>query len=524
MPENKPSDVRKENKEAYLLREYLTPEEQHQLDQLLWSPERAMTRYRTDPVAFCREVLKMDLAPYQQDVLTNLLNHSRCCFRGPHGAGKSTIAAAAVLWFLGVHEECKIITTASAWRQLTEYLWPEINKWAAKAEWWRIGVRLRPDKELFKLKIEIGRNRFATAVASNDPAKIEGAHSANILYVFDESKAIPPDVWDAAEGALGTPGAYALALSTPGESSGRFYDIQTEREKYSAWSVVVVNDEDAIRAGRMTKAWREQRKQEWGEDSVMYQRRVRGLFAEDSGDSLIRLVWVEKAQERWHELHRQVRELIEAGVSQAEAEERVWGALSDIGCDPAGSGIDKTGWAYLYGNYIRLVGRSNEGDLMQVADRLSDDMENTTAIAKIDSNGLGAGVYDRLRQKWRNKELRPMDQTMPIIGINVSTATKNRDRTGELMFNRLRDYLWWNLREKLEMGYKGELDIALPPDKDMEKDLVAYRWTTTATGKVVIESKEEVRKRLGRSTDTGDAVVLAFAPDSPPYKPMIGFI
>ncbi len=524
MPDQLPREVRQENKEAYLLREYLTDEELKLLDQLLWSPARAMERYRADPLAFCREVLKMHLAPYQEEVLTKLVTHTRCCFRGPHGVGKSTIAAAAILWFIAVHEECKVITTASAWRQLTEYLWPEVHKWAAKAEWWRVGLKLRSDKELLKLKLEIGSNRFAVAVASNDPAKIEGAHSEHILYVFDESKAIHPDVWDAAEGALGTPGAYALSLSTPGESVGRFYDIQTKRDKYAAWAVVVATDEDAIKSGRMTVEWREQRKQEWGEESVMYLRRVRGLFAEDAGDTLIRLAWVEKAQERWHELWRQVKELEEIGVSRAEAEQRIWGDISDIGCDPAGRGADKTGWAYRHGDYIKSVDRSNEGDLMIVADRLANDMEGTVAIGKIDSNGLGAGVFDRVRQKWKSKELRPEDQNCPVLGINVSNATKNRDKTGELMFNRLRDYLWWKVREKLEGSAKGEDNIALPPDDDLARDLVSYRWSTTSTGKVLIESKEEVKKRLGRSTDTGDAVVLAFAPEAPPYKPMIGFI
>jgi phage terminase large subunit len=527
MSNNTPRSQQELNRDAFLLREYLTDDEKALLDKALWSPKRALERYRTDPLAFCREVLKMSLAYYQEDVLTELVTHYRVCFRGPHGAGKSTIAAAAVLWFIAVHDECKIITTASAWRQLTEYLWPEIHKWAGRAEWWRIGLKIRNGKELMKLKLEIGEtgNRFATAVASNDPAKIEGAHSEKILYVFDESKAIINETWDAAEGALGTPGSYALSLSTPGDSIGRFYDIQTKREKYAAWSVVAVTDEDCIKAGRMTEAWRAQRALEWGTDSPMYMRRVQGKFAEDSGDTLIRLSWVEKAQERWHELWQRVDELVESGTrTRAEAEDDVWGALSDVGCDPARSGADKTGWAFRHGNYIKSIKRTDEADTTITGDILCGWMEDNTALGKVDVNGLGAGAFDYARRQWSDKKWRTQDVRCPVIAINVSNATKVRDKTGELTFNRLRDYIWWSLREKLEAAYKGLGDIALPPDDDLAKDLVAYKWTTTHTGKVLIESKDEVKKVLGRSTDTGDAVVLSFAPDAPPYKPMIGFV
>lgn len=521
-----PKAQRDQNRDAYLLREYLTDDEKRLLDQALWSPPRAVERYKKDPVAFCREVLKMTLTYYQEDVLNKLVAQNRVCFRGPHAAGKSTIAAASVLWFIAVHEECKIITTASAWRQLTIYLWPEIHKWANRAEWWRVGLRVRNGKELMKLKLEIGEsgNRFAEAVASNDPQKIEGAHSENILYVFDESKAIINDTWDAAEGALGTPGAYALSLSTPGDSIGRFYDIQTKREKYSAWAIVAVTDEDCIRAGRMTEEWRAQRKQEWGADSVMYMRRVQGKFAEDSGDTLIRLSWVEKAQDRWRELWGQVDDMVDAGVKRGEAEEAIWGSLSDVGCDPARTGADKTGWALRYGDYIKAVKRTDEADLTITGDILCEYMEDNTAVGKVDTNGLGAGAFDHARRKWTDKQWRTQDIRCPVISINVSNATKVRDKTGQLMFNRLRDYMWWSFRERLEAAYKGDGDIALPPDDDLAKDLIAYKWSMTHTGKVLIESKDEVKKVLGRSTDTGDAVVLAFAPDAPPYKPMIGFV
>jgi hypothetical protein len=521
MPNIQPREQRDLQREALDLRQYMTPEEQAELDKLLWLPEQERQRYRYDPPAFAREVLHMNLAPYQEEVLTKLIEQKRVSFRGPHGAGKSTIAAAAVLWFLGVFDECKVPTTASAWRQLIEFLWPEIHKWALKGDWWRIGIQMRPGKELMARRIAINANRVSFALSSNDEAKIEGAHSEAVLYVFDEAKTIPIGIWDAAEGALGTSEhAYALALSTPGDNSGRFWELQTKREKFPHWAVVYATLEACIKAGRIMKDWVEKLRISWGENSVMFKRRVLGQFAEDDGDSLIPLAWVEAAQERWYELNRQVKELMDEGVLYEEAEERVWGSLSHIGVDPARFGVDKTGWAFRYGRHIKEVERTDKEDTMETADRMVGHMQGNTAVAQVDTNGLGAGVYDRGHQLWKQKELRkPHEKKCPLVPINVSNATKARDKSGEMMFNRLRDWLWWNMRELLEAG-----EIALPPDDILAQDLTVSKWTTTSAGKVLVESKDEVRKRIDRSPDVGDAVIMAYAPDAPPYKPCIGFL
>ena len=81
--------------------------------------------YRRDIVAFVHDILGVaEIRPYQEQALSALLEHRRVCMRGPHGIGKTALEAWAVLWALAVHEEIKAPTTASAWRQLTEYLWP----------------------------------------------------------------------------------------------------------------------------------------------------------------------------------------------------------------------------------------------------------------------------------------------------------------------------------------------------------------------------------------------------------------
>ncbi len=528
MSNKPPKDRMEQHRLAYEARQYLTPDEQAEMDRLLWSVPRERERYRHNPPAFAREVLHMDLAPYQEEVLWKLHDKKRVAFRGPRGTGKSTIGAAAVLWFLSVFDECKVPTTAGSWRQLTAFLWPEIHKWALKADWWRVGFIVRPGKELLSQSLEINqdKNHAAFAIASSDEARIEGAHSVAVLMLFDEAKTITDSIWDSAEGGLGTgKEAYALALSTPGDNVGRFFDIFKKREKYKHWETVAATLEQAIASGRIEREWAEKMAIQWGTDSVMYKRHVLGNFAEDTGDTLISLGWIERAQERWYDRQRKVEELIESGIHRDTADELVWGALSCIGVDPARYGADKTGWAFRYGSAIRSVARTDKEDTMETADRTQEYMQGNTAVAKIDVNGLGAGVFDRLRQMWKRRELRtPHDKVLPLVPINSKNATKARDKSGELGFRSMRDYLWWNLREMLE-DENG--DIALPPETDEEntlvQDLLSPKWSPNS-GKIEIESKDDIKKRLGRSPDVGDAVVQAFAPDTAPYTPKVAFL
>jgi hypothetical protein len=106
------------------------------------------------------------------------------------------------------------------------------------------------------------------------------------------------------------------------------------------------------------------------------------------------------------------------------------------------------------------------------------------------------------------------EQHFDIEGFNASEGTKERDKSGEIGFVNKRAAAWWALRELLDPAGDGE--IALPPDDELTGDLTAPQWTVQSGGRILIESKDDIRKRLGRSTDAGDAVVMAFATPSRP--------
>lgn len=452
------------------------------------------TKYRNDPCAFVLECISWKQGqgptPYQLEIMQALVDRKRVSARGPHGLGKTTCASWIVWWFALTRdgEDWKVVTTASAWRQLSKFLFPEIHKWARRIKWDMVG-REAPNgrSELLQLSIKLQTGE-AFAVASDTPELIEGAHADCLLYVFDESKTIPGATFDAAEGAFSGAGgdttseAYAVAISTPGEPNGRFYEIQSRKPGYEDWWVRAVTLEETIAAGRVSTEWAEQRKKQWGADSAVYLNRVRGEFASSDEEGIIPLRWVEAAIERWHAW-------VEAGRP---------GVLKAVGVDVAWTGEDKTVLAPLYGE--RVIGELRyytKEDPMQTTGHVVGLLGTSRdAYAVVDVIGMGAGVVSRLAEQGRN-----------VVAFNASSGSQRKDRSGELGFTNKRSEAWWNLRELLDPTYRA--DLALPPDDMLIGDLTAPHYKVVSGGRIQVEAKIDIKKRLGRSTDPGDAVMQA---------------
>ncbi|MCK9597906.1 MAG: hypothetical protein M0R06_02625 [Sphaerochaeta sp.] len=455
--------------------------------------------YRDNPAGFVNDCILWKEGQgssfYQEEILSNLVSYRRESARGPHGLGKTALIAWAVLWFALTNDgdtDWKIPITASAWRQLTKFAMPEIRKWARKLNWQKIGREPFNERlELTQLSLKLSTGE-AFALASDNSALIEGAHASRILYIFDESKEIPAGTWDSAEGAFSTGDCYWLAVSTPGEPSGRFYEIQAKRPGYEDWHVRHVALEDAIEAGRIDKDWAEKRKRQWGEDSAVYQNRVKGEFASSEADGVIPLSWIEKANERWNEWND-----AKTSGHWPDESEYVELAFTSVGVDVARSGEDRTVLALRFERVISEIRDYHLEDTMETTGRVVGVLEKNGGKAIVDVIGIGAGVVDRLR------ELRKS-----CIPFNASEHTDFMDSSGELGFINCRSGAWWNLRELLDPDSGN--NIALPESDLLTGDLVAPHWQVQSGGKIQVEAKDDIKERIGRSTDFGDAVVMAF--------------
>jgi hypothetical protein len=463
-------------------------------------------QWLNDPIGWTRRFIRWDddggLTDYQEEIVGQLPRRKRVAVRGPHGLGKTGLASVTVLWFTITREQAgidwKVLTTASAWRHLTVYLWPEIHKWAARLDWEALARQpFNERSELLALTLK-QRHGAASAVASSKPELIEGAHADSLLYLIDEAKIVPDGVWDAIEGAFsggrmtGYPEALALAISTPGPPVGRFYQIHKKAPGLEDWWTRHVKVEEAIAAGRISTEWVEQRRRQWGGESALFANRVLGEFHATDEDSLIPLGWIEAAIERWRDWDDAGRPPLAVQTPRVR------------GVDVARSGSDSTIFAHRIGYLIAQLETYDSEDTMRTAARIGPqihvaDDERPHVAGVVDTIGIGAGVFDRLR------ELK-----LPVHPYTGSARTLYRDRTREYGFKNTRSGAYWHLRELLDPAYDSV--VMLPPDELMISDLTTPTWDieSGAPPKIVVEKKEDVVARLGRSPDRGDAVVMAF--------------
>jgi hypothetical protein len=461
----------------------------------------AVRRYWEDPAGWVAERIAFPEGrgptPYQNECLTALGRHHRATARGPHGLGKTSISAWVMCWFIETREaagvDWKVVTTAGSWSQLAHFLWPEFHKWermVRPATGWREG------SELLQMSVKL-RSGQAFAVASNRPELIEGAHADQLLYIYDEAKSILPATFDASEGAFAGAGvedrdAFAWAGSTPGPPVGRFADIHHRRSGYEDWWVRHVTLAESIAAGRISEAWADQRRRQWGEGSAIYQNRVLGEFAVEDAQSVIPIAWVEAAMDRWRAL--------DGGYAP----------FVNVGVDVARFGEDRTVLALRHGDAVTDLRVSHRQDTTVTAGDVAGILRaNPKGHAVVDVVGLGAGVVDMLREAGLN-----------VVAFNAAGRSQHLDRSGELAFANRRAAGWWNLREMLDPGF--DPTIALPPDEELLGDLVTPLYRVLSGGRIAVEGKDDIRKRLGRSTDKGDAVVQAYAlPEPEDYEGVV---
>jgi len=212
---------------------------------------------------------------------------------------------------------------------------------------------------------------------------------------------------------------------------------------------------------------------------------LHGLFSVSRRDAPAQVIpteWVKLAQKRWH---------------ATPPPERLY---TSVGLDPSRGGMDETVIAPKSGNYFWEllaypgIGVPNsDACVALVTEALGED--NFGARINVDVIGIGAAVFDTLRA---------LD--FDVAAVNYARRSRATDKSGQLTMRNVRAEAYWKLREALDPENGDEL--ALPPDDELIADLVAPTWSRSARG-ILVESKKDIRKRLGRSPSKGDAVALA---------------
>jgi len=208
------------------------------------------------------------------------------------------------------------------------------------------------------------------------------------------------------------------------------------------------------------------------------------VAAQDNAFQVIPTDWIRQAQARWTPQPP-------SGVG-----------MTILSHDVALGGGDANTRACRYGHWYdqvhseRLKGQVDPIDL--AAGTLTKIRDGASIVIDM-GGGYGSGVYSHLKHNV---------QGLTLYAHNGSDASAKRTRDGKLKFANKRAEVYWKFREALEPNL-GE-PVALPPDPELLADLAAPTWKLTPRG-ILIEPKEDIKKRIGRSPDKGDAVVNAWS-------------
>lgn len=447
------------------------------MSELMEQARANITRWRDGgPALFAKEALGVEPDDWQTEASDILVNRRRLSVRSGHGTGKSAFLAWSVIWFLATRFPCKVPATAPTGHQLSDVLWAEIAKWhrVLKERMAPLGAEFEWSAEKFAL-LARPEESFAVARTSRPekPEALQGFHSDNILFLVDEASGVPDQVFEVAEGALSTEGAYVIMAGNPTRTAGYFFD--SHNKDRAAWGTMVVNGEECKRVSR---DYIDGMRRKYGANSPIYKVRVLGEFAGDI-DTVIQLELCESA------LTRDVQPI---------GGQVIWGL------DVARFGDDSTSLAKRQGNVMLEPCKEWWGkDTMQTVGLLKNEYDSSTVkpdCINVDVIGVGAGVVDRA-----------LEIGLPVNGINVSEAASiSTDKQGR-QYNKLRDELWFLSREWLEAR-----NCKLLPDDDLIGELTTPKYTILSNGCLKVESKPEMKARGVKSPNRADAWNMTFAP------------
>lgn len=212
-----------------------------------------------------------------------------------------------------------------------------------------------------------------------------------------------------------------------------------------------------------------------------------GAGVQDELNQAIPTEWVKEAQRRW------------------KAQRPIGVPMCAIGVDVAQGGLDQTVIAVRYDDWftemVAVPGALTPGGSDVAGHVIAKRHDNARVI--VDLGGGWGG--DALAHLVRNG--------VDAVGYMGVKESVRRTRDNQLRFANVRTEAYWTLREALDPSQVGGATIALPDDKELLADLTAPTFETrSGKGGMVIhlEAKEKLVKRLGRSPDKGDAVVMCW--------------
>lgn len=429
--------------------------------------KRTIDRYRRDPVAFVVEQIRATPEAWQANALVDIAEHDRLAVKSGHGVGKSALMAWVIIWWHATRFPAKTACTAPTAHQLEDILWGELSAWYRRlSDPWRaqfdltsgrFAVRGAPDESF----------AVARTARKENPEAFQGFHSPNMLFLIDEASGVEEIIFEVGQGAMSTAGAKTLMAGNPTRRSGYFFEA-FHRDR-ARWRLHTVRCHDST---RVDPAYPKDMAERYGQDSDIYRVRVLGEFPSASSTQFI------------------PGDIVEPCLTfKAEGMDKMPRVLA---VDVARFGDDQSVLGVRQGRRLIVdsVKKFRQLDTMQLADRVVEASEQWDPDAiVIDDVGVGAGVTDRLRQL-----------NFKVVAFNGGMKA-NDDKT----YANRRAETWGLMRDALRAGFE------LPNDSELVADLIGPEYGFTAKQQIILERKEDMKKRGLASPDVADMLAMTFA-------------
>lgn len=473
------------------------------------------SRFRNDPVGFIQEGMGETLWSKQREILESVRDNKRTAVPACHGLGKSHLAARIVCWWVACHppQTTMVVTTATTFRQVRNILWREIRRVASRHDF---------GGEVFTVewKFQGTVTAFGFAPQAHDETAVQGIHAPNLLVVVDEAGGISETIGNALEGLMTGDHTRLLLLGNPPtDNEDSWFERACNSPNYNTMPVPVwVTPNFTKEEVGMCKAcpphitphplsdhlvdqqWVDDVVAELGADSPFVEARVHARFPRVTGNRVIPITWLEEA---------------------VNNETPLDGDAIRLGVDVASDGGDEFVIARADGFTARVVhhasGAANQ-NAVDVAQRILQeihqaeadctDMRRTPPRVKVDTIGVGWGVVSLL-QRWFDEGV----HHSVIVPVNVA------ERAGEPeKFKNQRAEMWWNGRMTVSPDKDGRIPMRLEGDRRILVQLSTPSYHSDASGRIIIESKQAMKKRGMSSPDRAEAILLALY--EPPFDPI----
>lgn len=444
----------------------------------------AVRRWALEPWRFVRDLFGVEPDAWQDEALHLIAKPEtrRLALKACKGPGKTALLAWIILWFLATRWEAKIGATSITEGNIDTNLWPELNKWLSRSGflresfvWTRTTIsRKASPANWFAVKRTWPKSGNAEAQAD----ALAGIHADHVMFVLDESGGIPQAVMVTAEAVLATESAEAKVIQAgnPTHTTGPLYRACTTDR--ALWSVIRItgDPDDKMRSPRISKQWAEEQIASYGRDNPWVMVNVLGEFPPSSINALLGLEEVERAMQR-HLREDQYRH-----------------AQKRIGVDVARFGDDRTVLFPRQGlaSFKPVIMRNAPTN--DIAARVMVGVNRWRAeMVLIDDTGhWGHGVLDNCIAAGIN-----------AIGVNYAGKALNP------RYKNRRAEMWIKGAEQIRKG------AALPNEPDMVAELTEPTYTFV-NGVFVLEEKDMIKERLGRSPDLADAYMTTYSLEDMP--------